>query len=251
MAQQFLKLCNVLYVDHLAVTTPVFEQTLSEYLCLTGSRLLRGPAVNQEQQVEYAFVQLQGGITVEILGVKESSPISGHVAKGGGPNHFCYAVANIDASISNALKAGARVILSPISDVAFDGRRVAFLFYEPLGVLEFVEAFPSIGKVDALSASGGKSIPSIDVASHVQMPLDIAAEKIDGQLREIFMLVFPKLDMSAVQAAVYNVTEGWDSLNQLRLIMAVEDKFNISVSPEEMAFLSTFELICKMIANKL
>jgi len=251
MNHQFLKICDVLFIDHLAVTTPVFNQTLSEYLCLAGSRLLRGPAINPSQNVEYAFVQLQGGITVEILGVKECSPIAGHVAKGGGPNHICYAVADIDGALAKASNAGARIIVSPTSDVAFDGRRIAFLFYESLGVIEFVEAFPPVSKIGGSFVSGSESGLSAHDSPVSQNSVKVIADKLNEELIELFKGVFPKLNMSEIQNAKYNISDGWDSLNHIRLIMAIEEKFNLEVSPEEFATLSTYVIIRNWIADKM
>lgn len=251
MPIQLLMHCSVLYVDHLAVTTSVFSQTLNEYLSMTGSRLLKGPAINNTQKVEYAFVQLQGGITVEILGIMDSSPILGHVLKGGGPNHICYAVADIEKSISKAINAGAKILCQPIPDVAFDGRRVAFLFCEQLGVFEFLEAFPIGCKNDAREILTGESSIPDDVVPYIHRPINEISEKTIDQLLEIFSRIFPKVEVNSIKDARYNISEGWDSLNHLRLIMAVEDKFNLNVNLEDMTALSSFDRIHKYLINKI
>ena len=130
MNQSLLSLMEVLYVDHVAVTTPDFDQTLADYLGLAGSRLIKGPAMNPVQKVNYAFVMLRDGITIEVLGLSEDSPIERHVRQGGGPYHFCYAVSSMGESIAKAESAGARLLSQPVADIAFDGRNVAFLFHE-------------------------------------------------------------------------------------------------------------------------
>jgi methylmalonyl-CoA/ethylmalonyl-CoA epimerase len=139
-----LQRCQVLYLDHTAVTTPDLQQTLREYLSLEGSKLLKGPGENVTQKVNFAFVELPNGSVVEILspikGTK--SPILEHVKAGAGVYHFCYAVQSIEHAVQVAEKLGASILVSPIEDVAFSGRKVAFLFSKFLGLFEFVEAFP-------------------------------------------------------------------------------------------------------------
>jgi len=115
---------------------------LNEYLSLAGARLLKGPAVNQTQKVKYAFVGLSNGMVIEILSPEQDSPIAGRVKQGGGPYHFCYAVADLDAAVEVAQDHSSMLIAAPKADVAFDGRRVAFLFHAAHGVLELVEAYP-------------------------------------------------------------------------------------------------------------
>jgi catechol 2,3-dioxygenase-like lactoylglutathione lyase family enzyme len=142
MTRSLLSSCGVVYIDHIAVTTPDFDKTVAEYLSLPGSRLLKGPGNNPTQKVRYAFVLLDRGMVIEILGVGEDSPIERHVRQGGGPYHFCYAVEDIDRSVAQARMSGARIVADPAEDVAFDGRRVAFLFHDSLGLFELVEASP-------------------------------------------------------------------------------------------------------------
>lgn len=244
MTQSFLAECRVLYVDHIAVTTPAFDQTLGDYLGLAGSRLLKGPALNPAQKVHYAFVRLADGIVVEILGVEPGSPITSHVEHGGGPYHFCYAVADIAASVALATEAGAKLLVAPMPDVAFDGRCIAFLFHRSQGVFEFVEAFPrSAGAMSAEfplrpSSSVGRVAPA-------RTPSDVAT-----RLEAVFRRVFPSLgSMSVAEAAIRN-TPGWDSLAQIRLIMEIESEFGVSIPAEAIAELTTYKCILQTLQGR-
>ena len=91
MEPTLFRQCNIMYIDHLAVTTLDIGKTLADYLGMPGARLVRGPALNPLENVLYAFVQLSEGLVIEILGVREGSPVSRHVSQGGGPYHFCFA----------------------------------------------------------------------------------------------------------------------------------------------------------------
>jgi acyl carrier protein len=233
---------EVLYVDHVAVTTPVFEQTLVDYLGLPGSRLLRGPALNPVQKVSYAFVELREGVTVEVLGLAEGSPIERHVNQGGGPYHFCYAVGNMEVSVARAESAGAKLLASPEADVAFDGRRVAFLFHEAQGVFELVEAFPCQGGVRPTMASRNKDVGR--AFQKIPVPqTDATAMGMNERLRTVFGRVFPVVDEGDIGTAAINVTPGWDSLAHIRLVMEIEAEFGIDIMPNDIGRLTSYRSI--------
>ena len=141
----FLGRLGVLGVDHIAVTTRRFEETLADYLSAPGARLERGPGWNAIQRVDFAFVILGDGLAVEILGLKEgvASPIEEHARRGGGAYHFCYVVRDIDAAMREVRAAGGFVVTPPTPDVAFDGRRIAFFMHRAHGLVELLEALPS------------------------------------------------------------------------------------------------------------
>ncbi|MGC3976807.1 MAG: acyl carrier protein [Paludibacteraceae bacterium] len=65
----------------------------------------------------------------------------------------------------------------------------------------------------------------------------------EKELREVFQDIFKAPSESINYETKQNELEGWDSLGQLRLIMAVENKFHISFTINEIAELKTFGLI--------
>lgn len=142
--QGLLGRLGIMGVDHVAVTTRRFEATLADYLSAPGARLERGPGWNPIQRVDFAFVSLPGGLTVEILGLKEgvASPIEQHVRRGGGAYHLCYRVEDLDAAMTEVKAARGMVVTPPTPDVAFDGRRIAFFMHRAHGLVELVEVAP-------------------------------------------------------------------------------------------------------------
>ncbi len=239
MKQSLLALMEVLHVDHIAVTTPNFDQTLTDYLGLPGSRLLRGPALNPVQKVSYAFVVLREGMTVEVLGLTEGSPIERHVKQGGGPYHFCYAVGNMEKSIARAKSAGSKLLAKPTADVAFDGRRVAFLFHEAQGVFELVEAFPCQGG-NLTTVNRNKDTGTTVSQSIFVRQTDSIAAGINERLRKVFGRVFPKVEEGGIDAAAINITQGWDSLTHIRLVMEIEKEFSIDILPDDIGRLTSY-----------
>jgi catechol 2,3-dioxygenase-like lactoylglutathione lyase family enzyme len=138
----FLGQLGILGVDHVAVTTRHFEQTVADYLSLPGTRIERGPGWNPTQRVDFAFVALGSGLTVEVLGLRPDveSPIEEHVRRGGGAYHLCYVVQDLDAALARVKEARGKVVVPPTPDVAFNGRRIAFFIHRAHGLVELVEA---------------------------------------------------------------------------------------------------------------
>lgn len=75
--------------------------------------------------------------------------------------------------------------------------------------------------------------------------------EIEKKLKETFFEVFEKQEDSITLQTKQNDFEGWDSLGQLRIIMAIEENFNISFSIDEIANLNTFEKILNCVNQKL
>ena len=42
----------------------------------------------------------------------------------------------------------------------------------------------------------------------------------------------------------------WDSMAQLNLVLELEDAFGISLEPEEIGEMTSFETVCQMVAKK-
>ena len=80
-------------VDHIAVTTNSFEDTLASWLSIPGTIITKGPGDNEVKKCRFAFVQTPEGSVVEILSpLDETSPICSHLSIGGGAYHFCFFV---------------------------------------------------------------------------------------------------------------------------------------------------------------
>jgi catechol 2,3-dioxygenase-like lactoylglutathione lyase family enzyme len=143
----FLAQLGILGVDHVAVTTRHFDQTVADYLSLPGTRIERGPGWNPTQRVDFAFVSLGSGLTVEVLGLRPDvdSPIEEHVRRGGGAYHLCYIVQDIDAALARVKEARGKLVVPPTPDVAFNGRRIAFFMHRAHGLVELVEAATAAG----------------------------------------------------------------------------------------------------------
>jgi methylmalonyl-CoA/ethylmalonyl-CoA epimerase len=82
---------------------------------------------------EYSCVEL-----VEPAG--EKSPVSGFLVRGGGIHHLCYEVKSLDRQLEYSRSLKGQVVRPPMPAVAFDGRRIAWVFTRDRLLVEFLES---------------------------------------------------------------------------------------------------------------
>lgn len=80
------------------------------------------------------------GLVEFIEPASPDSPAWRELKKGGGLNHICYEVEDLDRQIADSVAGGSIVVSEPVPAVAFSGRRIAFLYCRKLGLVEFVES---------------------------------------------------------------------------------------------------------------
>ena len=68
------------------------------------------------------------------------SPARKALNKGIALNHLCFEVADIAEAVNQAEGDGAICVRRPVAAPAFDGRRIAFVFFRGIGLVEYVEA---------------------------------------------------------------------------------------------------------------
>jgi acyl carrier protein len=74
--------------------------------------------------------------------------------------------------------------------------------------------------------------------------------KIDVELKKIFKNIF-KIEMNKINNKTsYKNIKKWDSLNHVKLIMAIESKFRISIDPDEALKLLNFKDILNFLYKK-
>lgn len=93
------------------------------------------------QRVKIQFMQdSAGSVRIELLEpCGDDSPVAEALRRGGGLNHFCYQVDNVDDAIGS-LRGNGTAVISPIVPApAIGNRRVVFLYNRAYGVFELVE----------------------------------------------------------------------------------------------------------------
>jgi methylmalonyl-CoA/ethylmalonyl-CoA epimerase len=124
---------------HVGVATDSIEKTAQEYI-RAGYR--KGKIVfDPIQKVKITFLEKCGNPLIELVEpVDETSPVRNILNKVGvSAYHFCYEIADIEDSI-RLLKKNKYIPLSkPVPAIAFDHRRICFLYHKNVGLIELLE----------------------------------------------------------------------------------------------------------------
>jgi methylmalonyl-CoA/ethylmalonyl-CoA epimerase len=127
-------------LHHVGILVPNLESWGEAYAASLGLAQ-NGEIVHDPiQKVRVQFWRDDAANLVELIEpAAADSPAWGELKKGGGLNHLCYEVDDIERRVEEAVTGGAILAVSPVPAAAFSGRRIAFLFFRKLGLIEFVE----------------------------------------------------------------------------------------------------------------
>ena len=127
---------------HVGVVVESIERAASFWAAQLGV-LPRSPVVHDPiQKVNVQFLAAKGDRTsVELIEpAAPDSPVLNALRQGGGMNHICFEVENIEEHISAARNNGGIVVVPPVQATAFENRRIAFVYYRGIGLVEFLQA---------------------------------------------------------------------------------------------------------------
>ncbi len=96
------------------------------------------------QKVSVNFLTQSAGDIAEIeliAPLSEDSPIKSMLAKGsGGAYHLCFETTDIERALIHAKNNGCMIVSQPVPAVAFNGRRIAWIYTPSRQLFELVEA---------------------------------------------------------------------------------------------------------------
>jgi methylmalonyl-CoA/ethylmalonyl-CoA epimerase len=117
-------------INHVGLAVPDIEAFLRKTTSLYEG-FARGPViVNERQRVRELYIT-DGATTIELLEpLEEGSPLQAFLNRNpaGGLIHLAVEVIDLDATIARVKAAGGRLVVAPVPDVAFDERRIAFVY---------------------------------------------------------------------------------------------------------------------------
>jgi len=129
---------------HVGVAVPSLGPTTELLSDLFGYRVVSGPFEDPLQKVRVSFLAKSDRDVAEIeliAPLGEDSPIQSMLAKsGGGAYHLCFETSELDGALDHARKNGCIVVSSPVPAVAFQGRRIAWIYARSRQLFELVEA---------------------------------------------------------------------------------------------------------------
>jgi methylmalonyl-CoA/ethylmalonyl-CoA epimerase len=116
-------------IEHVGLAVPSIEAFLRRATPLYGA-LTRGPLIVNETQKVREVRLTDGATTIELLEpLEEGSPLRAFLNRNraGGLIHVGLEVVGLEAAIARVKAAGGGLLVGPIPDVAFGGRRIAFV----------------------------------------------------------------------------------------------------------------------------
>lgn len=131
-----MKLHHVgIVVKDIARATPWFEEQC-------GYRAASDVIHDPIQKVRVQFFEHRDGSRIELIEpAAEDSPVSRTLQKqGGGVNHLCYEVHDLDGTLERMRAAGAFPTRSPQPAAAFGGRRITFVLTPDRALIELLES---------------------------------------------------------------------------------------------------------------
>jgi methylmalonyl-CoA/ethylmalonyl-CoA epimerase len=91
------------------------------------------------QKVNVTFTSIHEVPLELIEPVGEDSPVKQSLRKGTKLVHLCFEVDNLESTLDECAGQGFRCIARPVPAVAFDGRRIAWVFHREFGLFELLE----------------------------------------------------------------------------------------------------------------
>jgi len=129
---------------HVGVAVPALGPAAEALTDLFGYKVVSGPFDDPIQRVTVLFLAKTDGDVAEIeliAPLGEDSPIQSMLAKsGGGAYHLCFETNELDGALDHAKKNGCIVVSAPVPAVAFEGRRIAWIYTRSRQLFELVEA---------------------------------------------------------------------------------------------------------------
>ncbi len=132
-----------MHLDHIGYAVKHIEQAIQGF-CDLGfqfGEIIQDP----ERKISIAFGE-NNGVVIELISpLEKGSPVDRTLRKNGNtPYHLCYQSINLEKDIEDLTKKAFQVIVPPNNAIAFEGRKVAFLYHMQVGLIELVETSENV-----------------------------------------------------------------------------------------------------------
>ena len=128
-------------LHHVGIVVDAIDRHRGNYCKFFELEPVSDVVTDSTQHVNVQFLANRSGDTsLELIEpLPGASPVRQALEKGQRLNHLCFEVQDIERSVAEAKSNGAVCVRTPVPAAAFDGRRIAFVFYRGIGLVEFVE----------------------------------------------------------------------------------------------------------------
>ncbi|MDY3428149.1 VOC family protein [Riemerella anatipestifer] len=128
-------------LHHYGFATKSIDKSLKEFEKI-GYTAASEKIIDPIQGVELLFIGNDTNHLIELVSPldKNDSPVTKILQKNGASlYHICYEVEDLDVTIEDFKKKKFLLVLAPTPAVAFNNRRISFMYNTHLGLIEFLE----------------------------------------------------------------------------------------------------------------
>jgi catechol 2,3-dioxygenase-like lactoylglutathione lyase family enzyme len=127
---------------HVGIVLASIDAEVSSYETTLNLRVVSGPFIDPLQEARVIF--LSGGQPAEaaielVEPTSETSPVASFLKRGGGMHHICYLTKNLEGELARVRALGALIVRPPVPAVAFQGRRIAWIYTRQRLLVELLE----------------------------------------------------------------------------------------------------------------
>src|SRR5512140_7300 len=110
---------------HLGYVVPDMQRAVKRFEA-EGAVVVIPPTDDPIQRVSCCLLRCDGAVDIELVAplVPGDSPVEARLKRGGGLDHVCYLVDDLEAAVAADVEAGSIVVCEPVPAVTFD-RRIA------------------------------------------------------------------------------------------------------------------------------
>lgn len=128
-------------IDHIGVVVDNIDEAFQRYINHYGLKCLKEVIFDSSRRVRLALLVSENNFRVELIQpIDQNSPSYDFMKRGGGIQHLCYRVSNIENTIKYLKKENHLLISPPSEAKLMDGKKVAFMFSKKdKQVIELVE----------------------------------------------------------------------------------------------------------------
>lgn len=127
-------------VHHYGLATQSIDKSVSAFLSL-GYEKVTEIIHDPIQGVYLLFLKNKNDHLIELVApADEKNPVTKIINKvGNSLYHICYEVADIEEQIAILKKERFIVVVAPVEAVAFNNRKICFLYHPSIGLIELLE----------------------------------------------------------------------------------------------------------------
>jgi methylmalonyl-CoA/ethylmalonyl-CoA epimerase len=133
---------TMLNLHHIGIAVADIAQATETYVRTLGCEV-KSQIIHDPVQTAYVqFLKLPGdSVYLEFVSPDgQGSKLAAAMKKGGGLNHLCYSVTDIEAACKHLRAQGLMQLQAPVPAVAFKGRQIAWLMGRDRVPVELVES---------------------------------------------------------------------------------------------------------------